>query len=251
MASGAQSPVAFVTGAGAGIGRASALAFAARGDRVVVVDIDAAAGARTVELITQRGGAATLVACDVAREESVEQAVAAAASAYGRIDAAHNNAGLDGDVDRRLVDQSTESWNHVLAVNLTSVFLCMRFELERMVAQGGGVIVNTASIAGLRGFAKAAPYVASKHGVVGLTKVAALDYARVGVRVNAVCPGVIDTEMLARADPAMAQGLARGTPMRRLGLADEVAATVVWLCSDEASFVTGQAIAVDGGFTAQ
>ena len=246
--------VALVTGAGSGIGRSVAQAFAAKGAAVAVCDVDATGGNDTVAAVIEAGGDARFFECDVSVERQVESMVAAVVDAWGRVDFAHNNAGIDGDVRTRLADQSTHNWDRVIAVNLAGVFHCMRQELPVMVRQGGGSIVNTASIAGLRGFAKAAPYVASKFGVNGLTRVAALDYAVRGVRVNSVCPGVVETTMLGEAvetNPEMVEALAADTPMKRLGQPMEIAAAVVWLCSDEASFITGQNFAVDGGFTAK
>jgi NAD(P)-dependent dehydrogenase (short-subunit alcohol dehydrogenase family) len=245
--------VALVTGAGSGIGRAAAEAFAARGAAVAVCDVDADGGATTVDTITGAGGDAAFFACDVTDDEMVAAAVRGVVARWGQLDFAHNNAGIDGDVQARLAEQTAENWSRVIAVNLTGVFNCMRHELVVM-SERGGSIVNTASIAGLRGFAKAGPYVASKFAVNGLTRVAALDYAAKGIRVNSVCPGVIETAMLATAAETnldMVTALTAGTPMRRLGLPMEIAAAVVWLCSDEASFITGQTFAVDGGFTAK
>jgi NAD(P)-dependent dehydrogenase (short-subunit alcohol dehydrogenase family) len=242
-----------VTGAGSGIGEATALAFAAAGARVVAADVNKIGADATAERIRTEGGGAMAVACDVADEAAVHALVDETVRTYGRLDFAHNNAGIDGDMSSRVADLSPGDWGRVLAVNLTGVFLCMKYEIPAMLANGSGAVVNTASIAGLRGFGKSAAYGASKHGVVGLTRVAALDYASAGVRVNAVCPGVIETAMLEEArasNPRMVEGIAAATPMKRLGQPVEIAELVVWLCSDEASFLTGQAIAVDGGVTA-
>lgn len=243
--------VALVTGAGSGIGRATADAFATQGAKVIVADIDTRAGAETVDSITTAGGESTFIACDVSDEDAVEALVRQGIERYGSIDFAHNNAGIDGDMDGRLTEQDADNWNTVIAVNLSSVFYCMKHEIAHMLQNGGGAIVNTASIAGLRGFAKAGPYVAAKHGVVGLTQSAALDYATKGIRINAVCPGVVATGMLGDANPAMVEGLTANTPMRRLGLPSEIADAVMWLCSDAASFITGQSFAIDGGYTAR
>jgi NAD(P)-dependent dehydrogenase (short-subunit alcohol dehydrogenase family) len=245
--------VALVTGAGSGIGRATAIAFSACGATVAVADVSRSSGEETVALISQAGGTAAFFGCDVSVESEVEAMVRSIVAKLGQLNYAHNNAGIDGDMDHRLAQQSSDDWARVISINLTGVFLCMKHEIDAMVATGGGAIVNTASIAGLRGFAKSAPYGASKHGVIGLTKVAALDYATAGIRVNAVCPGVIETEMLTSTlatNPRMIEGLTAGTPIRRLGLPREVADLVVWLCSDEASYLTGQSIVVDGGFLA-
>src|SRR4051794_18738630 len=247
------SSVALVTGGGSGIGRASAMAFAARGDSVVVADIDAAAAGETVTLIEKDGGSALAIEVDVTVATDVAAMVATAVEHYGRLDYAHNNAGITGAYSS-LADYDEADWNRVIAVNLTSVFLCMKHEVPAMLANGGGAIVNTSSGAGLVGFAGLPAYVASKHGVVGLTKSAAIEYARSGIRVNAVCPGSTRTPMLETfmgGDPAMEKMMAAGAPQHRLASPDEIAAAVVWLCSDAASFVTGVALPVDGGSVAQ
>lgn len=245
--------VAIVTGAGSGIGAMSAASFADAGARVVAADVDEGSALATAKRIRESGGDALAVRCDVADEAAVRALVAEAVQSYGRLDIAHNNAGIDGDMASRLADLSTTSWERVLAVNLTGVFLCMKHEIPVMLENGGGAIVNTSSVAGLRGLGKSAAYGASKHGVVGLTRIAALDYASSGIRVNAVCPGAIETAMLSAAkatNPRMIEGLAKATPMKRVGKPAEIADLVVWLCSDEASYLTGQAISVDGGLTA-
>jgi NAD(P)-dependent dehydrogenase (short-subunit alcohol dehydrogenase family) len=245
--------VALVTGASAGIGRAAAIALAAEGAAVVVADVDVERGKEVAKAIVDKGGEAIFVATDVSDDAQVATAVDAAIAAFGGLDLAYNNAGIEG-APAPTADCTPENWQRTLAVNLTGVWSCMRHEIPVMLARGGGSIVNCSSIAGLVGFANIAAYTASKHGVLGLTKTAALEYAEQGIRVNAVCPGVIDTEMVDRfvggQDEARAAMIAM-EPVGRLGRAEEIADAVVWLCSDRSSFVTGQAIAVDGGFVAR
>jgi NAD(P)-dependent dehydrogenase (short-subunit alcohol dehydrogenase family) len=245
--------VALVTGAGSGIGRASALAFAAAGARVTVVDLSPDAGHETVELIEKADGTAIFVAADVTDDASVDEMVATTVDVFGRLDYAHNNAGISG-APTGVVGCSRQQWDATIAVNLTGVWLCMKAEVPAMLDGGGGAIVNTASGAGLVGFAALPAYVASKHGVVGLTKSAALELVGQGIRVNAVCPGTVRTPMLEEfmgGDPKMERMLAGSTPLNRLGTPEEIAAAVVWLCRDEASFVNGVALPVDAGAVAQ
>jgi NAD(P)-dependent dehydrogenase (short-subunit alcohol dehydrogenase family) len=245
---------ALVTGAGSGIGRATALACAREGAKIVVADMVVEAGKETVSMIESAGGDATFVPVNVTQAAEVEAMVAAAVSAYGRIDCAHNNAGIEG-VFATTADYPEEDWDRVMAVNLKGVWLCMKYEIPQMVQQGGGAIVNTASLAGLVGAKRMPAYVASKHGVVGLTKTAALEYAKSGLRINAVCPGIIHTSMVDRMflnrRPDLEDRLAAVEPMGRLGKPEEVAEAVVWLCSDAASFVTGHTMTVDGGIYAE
>lgn len=245
--------VALVTGAGTGIGRASALALARAGARVVVSDIDAGGGKETVEAILAEGGEATFQQADVTDPAEVEALVAHAVATYGGLHCAHNNAGVLGP-SAKLVDVSEAQWATVLSVNLTAVFLCMKHEITAMLASGGGSIVNTSSYSGLVAVPFASAYVASKHGVVGLTKAAAVEYGRKGIRINAVCPGTTRTQMneqRAESSPAMAKAMTDVTPMRRLAEPAEIADSVVWLCSDASSFVNGHALPVDGGAVAQ
>lgn len=245
--------VALVTGAGSGIGRASALAFAREGARVVVSDVVVEGGEETVTMITQAGGESIFVKTDVAQAVAVEALIKQAVETYGRLDCAHNNAGIAGAA-ARTADYSQAHWDRVIAINLKGVWLCMKSEIQQMLSQGGGAIVNTASVAGLVGFRSGSAYVAAKHGVVGLTKTAALEYAKSNIRVNAVCPGVIRTPMFERGlkvDPRIEDTMAAKEPVGRLGKPEEIAAAVVWLSSDAASFVTGFPMAVDGGWIAQ
>jgi NAD(P)-dependent dehydrogenase (short-subunit alcohol dehydrogenase family) len=245
--------VALVTGAASGIGRASAVALARAGAAVVVADVDDAGGQGTVEAILADGGAARWVRCDVSRADEVAGLVRTALEWRGRLDCAHNNAGIEG-MPGFTADCTEENWDRVLGVNLKGVWLCLREELRVMASSGGGSIVNTASIAGVVGIKNVPAYVASKHGVVGLTRAAALEYARLGIRVNAVCPGLIRTEMIRRqtgGDVEIERRMEAAEVSGRMGLPDEVAQAVVWLCSDAASFVNGHALQVDGAYTAR
>ena len=245
--------VAIVTGASAGIGKAAAIALAADGAAVVVADVDVERGEETAREITDKGGRALFVRTDVTDDANVAATLARAVDEFGGLDVAFNNAGIEGTP--AITHECTpENWQRTLAVNLTGVWSCMRHEIPRMLERGGGSIVNCASVAGLVGFATIPAYTATKHGVVGLTKTAALEYAEQGIRVNAVCPGVIDTEMVERftgGDAEANAAMVATEPVGRLGRPDEIADAVVWLCSEHSSFVTGQAIAVDGGFIAR
>jgi NAD(P)-dependent dehydrogenase (short-subunit alcohol dehydrogenase family) len=247
--------VALVTGAGSGIGRATALVFAREGARLVLADVDAAAGEATAALAAEGGGEVLHVPCDVSAAAQVDALVEGALERFGRLDCAFNNAGIGG-ASAPLAEYAEKDWQRVLAVNLTGVFLCMRAELRPMLAQGGGAIVNAASILGVVGYPRTAAYTAAKHGVLGLTRTAAIEYATRGIRVNAVCPAWIETPMVLdegpapASDPGIHAALAGIQPMRRLGTPDEVAHAVAWLCSDAASFVSGHPLLVDGAFTA-
>jgi len=242
--------VALVTGGGSGIGWAACKAFARAGARVVVSDIDEDAGTRVVKRLTGCGRESIFVQADVSKATDVEHLIDVAVGAYGSLDIAFNNAGIQGEL-APMADYSDEAWDRVIAVNLTGVRLCMKFEIKEMLKHHGGAIVNNASILGVVGFANASAYTAAKHGVLGLTKAAALEYASSHIRVNAVCPAFIETPMLARAglttDPARRAAIESLHPLRRLGQPDEVAAAAVWLCSPEASFITGHPLLVDGG----
>jgi len=245
---------ALVTGGGNGIGRATALAMTREGAHVAVADRDAKAAAETVALINAAGGQAMSLAGDVTDAEQVRAMVQAVVAARGRLDCAFNNAGVAphqvGSFAQLTAQWSEDSFDRMIAVNLKSVFLCMKHEIIQMLSQGGGTIVNTASIAGLIGLNRASAYVAAKHGVVGLTKTAALEYAADGIRVNAVCPGFITTNMTDLARKLRSESILGHTPMGRFGEPEEIAEMVVWLCSDRASYITGAAYAVDGGWTA-
>ena len=254
MAGMLEGKAALITGAGRGIGRATALLFAREGARVAAADVAEAGAAETVALINQAGGQAISLGCDVTAPEQVGRMVEATVAAFGRLDCAFNNAGIAayqvGAGGKKTADWSEEAFDRMLAVNLKGVWLCMRAELERMAAQGAGAIVNTASIAGLIGIPTSSAYVASKHGVVGLTKTAAIEYAP-NVRVNAVCPGFIATDMTQEVMSRRGPELMAAVPFHRMGKAEEIAETVCWLCSDRAAYVTGASYNVDGGWVAQ
>ena len=245
--------VALVTGAGSGIGASCALKFAELGAKVIVSDVAATGGAQTVSAIKERGGDAVFVKADVSEPMDVRSLVEQTLDEFGRLDFACNNAGIGG-AQAQTADYPEESWRRVLAVNLTGVWLCMKFEIPPMLRQGGA-IVNMSSILGTVGFVGAPAYTAAKHGVIGLTKSAALEYATRNIRVNSVCPGFIATPMLENAGLVPGsdayKAVAELHPMKRLGRPEEVAEATTWLCSDSASFITGVCLLVDGGFDAQ
>jgi NAD(P)-dependent dehydrogenase (short-subunit alcohol dehydrogenase family) len=243
--------VAFVTGAASGIGRATALAFAREGAGVVVADVSEQGNQETARMIEEAGGRALAVRCDVTRSEDAKAALDKAVETFGRLDVAFNNAGVEQPI-MPAADLTEEEWDRIVAINLRGVFLCMKHEIPLMLEQGGGAIVNTSSGAGVKGFAGQAAYCAAKYGIVGLSKAAALDYAKANIRVNAVCPGIIETPMMDRFSGGTSEGRERviaQEPVGRMGKSEEIAAAVLWLCSDAASFVTGHAMVVDGGQT--
>ncbi len=254
MAQKLEGNVALVTGGAAGIGRSTAMMFAREGAKVVVADVNREGGEETVQLIAEAEGEAIFVKADVTQSVEVQAIVEQCVQTYGRLDYAFNNAGVAPAELKPIADYPEDDWDRVININLKSVFLCLKYELQQMRQQNSGAIVNVASIFGQVSIgAGSASYTASKHGVVGLTKAAALENATNGIRVNAVCPGVIETNLgVGRLqDPEWRVALQNRHPMGRFGTPDEVAEAVIWLCSDAASFVTGQTLTMDGGYVAQ
>ena len=245
-----QGKVAIITGGTSGIGRDTAVLFAEAGAKVVVAGRREAEGNETVDLIRKAGGVGLFVQTDVSKARDIEALVRRSVEKFGRVDTAFNNAGIEGNW-RPIVDQSEEEWDHVININLKGVWLCVKHEIQQMLKQGGGgTIVNMSSVAGLMGAPAAAPYCASKHGVIGLTRTAALEYAKEKIRVNAVCPAVIETPMEQRlfGEPEAHKYALSMHPIGRLGTPREIAEAVLWLCSEKSSFMTGHYIVLDGGF---
>jgi len=244
--------VVIITGAASGIGRATSLIFAREGARVIIADVNEKGGEETLAMVNKQGHQGMFVRTDITVETDVKTLIERAINAHGRLDAAYNNAAIEG-YQALTADVPVHEFDKIMAANIKGVYLCMKYEIQAMLKTGGGAIVNTASAAGLVGIPGMGAYCASKHAVIGMSKTAALEYAKLGIRVNCVCPGAIDTPMLARvsnADPALLGALIAAEPIGRMGKPSEIGEAAVWLCSDHASFVTGHAMSVDGGLVA-
>lgn len=244
--------VAFISGASSGIGKATAMAFASAGAKTALCDLNIEEGKKLARLLSEKSES-IFIQCDVANSADIKNAIAECTAKFGHIDYAFNNAGIEGE-QGMTPDCSEENWNRVIDVNLKGVWLAMKYQLPQMLKQGFGSIVNCSSIAGLVGFTGIPAYTASKHGVIGLTKTAALEYAKKNIRVNAVCPGVIQTPMIDRfthGEKQIQNQLIAGEPVGRVGQPEEIANAVLWLCSDQSSFVTGNSLVIDGGWVAQ
>ncbi|MGK7905136.1 MAG: SDR family oxidoreductase [Hormoscilla sp.] len=247
-----ENKVAVVTGGSSGIGRETAIAFAELGAKVVIASRRQKESEETVKLVQEAGSEAIFVQTDVSQALSVENLISQAVETYGRIDYAFNNAGTEGIVGPG-IEQSESTWNHIIDINLKGTWLSMKYQIPQMLKQGGGVIVNNSSIAGLIGLSNLSIYSASKHGIIGLTKSLALEHAKANIRINAVCPGVIQTDMTDRgfSDEEIKAKMVAAHPIGRIGRSEEVAKAVIWLCSDAASFITGHSLPIDGGYTVQ
>ncbi len=247
MASDMKNKIVLVTGAGSGIGRSIAITFSEHEAHVIVADILQKGADETVSIIKDHRGRAEFRPCDVSKTEDVKTLIEGIVKDYGRLDCSCNNAGIHNPYNEFLPDADEDIWDSIIAVNLKGVFLCMKYETRAMMKQGGGVIVNIASMSGLLGESGSYAYVASKHGIMGLTKTAAYDFADKGIRINAVCPASVDTPGIAKAPPELRQKYIESNPMKRMAKPEEIAAAVIWLCSDMAGFVTGTGLVIDGG----